>query len=172
MVGDADLAGSLEVVLHGGYQPALGAQFLVMIANNVIDNGLTLTGANADDFQANFYGSSLILTSLFAGLEGDYNKDGIVDAADYTFWRDARGANVVAGSGADGNRDGVVNQADYVLWKARFGNTLAGGSSQPVKVPEPTGQQWLWVVLTMAAAMARQGPLAAGCGMRSRLYRA
>ncbi|MCH2118341.1 MAG: FG-GAP-like repeat-containing protein, partial [Pirellulales bacterium] len=162
VVGDADLAGSLEVVLHGGYQPALGAQFLVMIANNVIDNGLTLTGANADDFQANFYGSSLILTSLFAGLEGDYNKDGIVDAADYTFWRDARGANVVAGSGADGNRDGVVNQADYVLWKARFGNTLAGGSSQPVKVPEPTGQQWLWVVLTMAA----------GCGMRSRVYRA
>jgi len=160
VAGDADLEGSLEVVLGGGYQPALGAQFLVVIANSVTDNGLTLTGANADNFEANFFGSSLILTSLFAGLEGDYNGDGFVDAADYTLWRDTRGENVVAGSGADGNSDGMVNQADYVFWKTRFGNTLAGGSSQPMEVPEPAGQQLLWLVLTMAAAMARQGPLA------------
>lgn len=161
VLGDADLAGSLEVVLGGGYQPALGAQFLVMIASSVTDNGLTLTGANADNFEANFFGSSLILTSLFAGLEGDYNEDGFVDAADYTLWRDTRGENVVAGSGADGNSDGMVNQADYVFWKTRFGNTLAGGSSQPVEVPEPAGQQLLWLVL--AVAVARQGPLATGC---------
>jgi autotransporter-associated beta strand protein len=166
VLGDVDLAGSLEVVLDGGYQPALGTQFLVIIASSVTDNGLTLTGANADEFEANFYGNSLILTSLFAGLEGDYNEDGIVDAADYTLWRDTRGENVLAGSGADGNRDGMVNQADYVFWKTRFGNALAGGSSQLVEVPEPAGQQLLWLVLTMAAAMARQGPLATGRRIR------
>jgi hypothetical protein len=97
---------------------------------------------------------------------GDYNKDGIVDAADYTLWRDTRGENVLSGSGADGNCDGMVNQADYVFWKNRFGNMLAGGSSQLVEVPEPAGQQWLWLVLTMAGAMARQGPLATGRRIR------
>ena len=162
VLGDANLAGSLEVVFDGGYQPASGTQFLVMIANSVTDNGLTLTGANADNFEAKFYGSSLILTTLFAGLEGDYPEDGIVDAADYTLWRDTRGETVVTGSGADGNSDGVVNQADYVFWKNRFRNTLAGGSSQSVKVLEPTGGQWLWLVLMMSVATAWQGPLATG----------
>lgn len=44
---------------------------------------------------------------------GDYNQNGVVDAADYTVWRDGLGNGFV--------------QADYDIWKNNFGNTGSGG---------------------------------------------
>jgi len=59
---------------------------------------------------------------------GDYNKDAIVDAADYTVWRDNLGRAVSpAGFLADGDGNGTVQPADYDFWKARFGNRTKGG---------------------------------------------
>jgi hypothetical protein len=65
-------------------------------------------------------------------LPGDYNFDGVVDAADYTVWRDSSGSGVaVSGSGADGNGDGVVDELDYGVWRTNYGTTLpvAGGAA-------------------------------------------
>jgi subtilisin family serine protease len=62
-------------------------------------------------------------------LAGDYNRDGIVDQADYNLWRKTSGASVTPYSGADGNGDGVVNQADYDVWRSHFGQTLPGAGS-------------------------------------------
>ena len=63
-------------------------------------------------------------------LLGDYNFDGIVDAADYTVWVDSQFTNQVYFSQvdlrADGDANGIVDQADYDFWKSHFGNTLAG----------------------------------------------
>ena len=47
---------------------------------------------------------------------GDYNGDHVVDAADYTVWRDTLGQTVAKGSGADGNADGTINSSDYSFW--------------------------------------------------------
>jgi len=72
---------------------------------------------------------------------GDYNGDLIVDAADYTVWRDTLGTAVAAGSGADGNGDGTINNGDYDFWKMRFGDVIpagSAGSTAAVLVPEPT----------------------------------
>lgn len=51
---------------------------------------------------------------------GDYNRDGTVDAADYTVWKDNYGGS---GSGVDGdgNYDETVDAADYTIWKDSFG---------------------------------------------------
>lgn len=49
---------------------------------------------------------------------GDFNLDGIVDAADYTLWRDTLGSKTDLR--ADANEDGEVDQADYALWKSNF----------------------------------------------------
>jgi CSLREA domain-containing protein len=57
-------------------------------------------------------------------LAGDYNRDGVVDAADYTRWRDTSGASVAAGTSADGNGDGKVDSLDYNVWKTNFGQVL------------------------------------------------
>ncbi len=71
-------------------------------------------------------------------LEGDYNQDGVVNAADYTVWRNSLG-ETGNGLAADGNRDGTVNQLDYEMWRDNFGATRDGASLEsPIQaVPEP-----------------------------------
>ncbi|TWT86305.1 hypothetical protein Mal64_38450 [Pseudobythopirellula maris] len=68
-------------------------------------------------------------------LVGDYNNNGVVDAADFTVWRDRRGTSY-----ALPNRDpavgGVVKTADYDAWVSHFGDTLPG-LAQGTSVPEP-----------------------------------
>jgi hypothetical protein len=87
-------------------------------------------------------------------LGGDYNADGIVDAADYTLWKDNLG---LSSSALNGNGSGAatVVQADYLLWKTNFGQSSASGSAN--SVPEPT--TLLLVLLALTAA-----PLRVRCG--------
>ncbi len=59
-----------------------------------------------------------------AGLTGDYNRNGTVDAGDYVVWRDAQGTTVPLYAGADSSGDGIIDQADYLIWRANFGKTL------------------------------------------------
>lgn len=56
-------------------------------------------------------------------LAGDYNFNGVVDAADYTVWRETMGA--ANDLRADGDVSGEVDQADYELWKANFGEAMS-----------------------------------------------
>lgn len=58
---------------------------------------------------------------------GDFNDDGIVDAADYTIWRSELGASGL-GLTADANGDRVVDEADFRLWRANYnaGQPLTG----------------------------------------------
>lgn len=71
------------------------------------------------------------------GLVGDYNGNNVVDAADYTLWRDTLGDSVATnGDGADGNSNGVIDAGDYEVWKTNFGMTTGSGSGSAV--PEPT----------------------------------
>jgi hypothetical protein len=86
-------------------------------------------------------------------LTGDYNRNGIVDAADYTVWRDMLGSttNLVA----DGNGDRVVNAGDYTVWKTNFGRTGSGVVSDR-SVPEPaTWIGCLWLVAIYSLAVRR-----------------
>jgi parallel beta-helix repeat protein len=66
-------------------------------------------------------------------LSGDYNFNGVVDAADYSVWRDTVGStNDLRADGssatAPGVPDGVVDEQDYAWWKANFGNVLELGA--------------------------------------------
>ncbi|HEX5471982.1 MAG TPA: matrixin family metalloprotease [Lacipirellulaceae bacterium] len=74
-------------------------------------------------------------------LPGDYNHDGIVDAADYIVWRRLLGQSVTTGSGADGNFDGHVTHADFSVWQTNFGEVASAGAGSGfiagATVPEP-----------------------------------
>jgi hypothetical protein len=71
---------------------------------------------------------------LLVTVAGDYNGDGLVDAADYTVWRDADGSTAIPSAGADGNGDGLVNAADLTVWRNHYGESAAMPASA---IPEP-----------------------------------
>jgi hypothetical protein len=86
------------------------------------------------------------------GLPGDYNDDGIVDAVDYTVWRNNLDTDFdLAGNGnEEGDSEGTVDAADYDHWKLHYGDVVdppgAGGIVGSSFVPEP-GAGALVVVL-------------------------
>ena len=72
-------------------------------------------------------------------IEGDYNGNGVVDAADYVVWRNTLG-QMGSNLAADGYHDDVIDDLDYYIWRSDFGHTAAGGaaSGTMAAVPEPT----------------------------------
>jgi Dockerin type I domain len=72
---------------------------------------------------------------------GDYNGNGVVDAADYVVWRKTLNQTVPEpGDGADGDRSGVIDQGDYEFWRMQFGDVVpvpVSGSGHIATVPEP-----------------------------------
>jgi hypothetical protein len=86
-----------------------------------------------------FYIRSLEITGPApAGVPGDYNNNGTVDAADYVVWR--KGGPLQ--NEVPGVTPGATTAEDYTAWRARFGthtHTGAGAGSALVSgaVPEP-----------------------------------
>jgi hypothetical protein len=82
-------------------------------------------------------------------VPGDYNGNGIVDAADYTVWRDTLGSttNLRANGDNTGASAGKIDQADYAIWKTNFGNHSGSGAATNAGVPEPAT-----IALAMIAA--------------------
>lgn len=91
-------------------------------------------------------------------VEGDFNGDGRVDAADYAVWRDHLGTtNPLSNNGNEaGTSAGVVDMADYTLWKSRYGATaLNDGASSAAALPEPASAG-LAILATILANLHRQ----------------
>jgi hypothetical protein len=86
-------------------------------------------------------------TPFIDGVPGDYNNNGVVDAADYVVWRNGGPlANEI-------DNPGTVNGADYTEWRARFGNTSGSGSGHDIAaaaVPEPAA-----LLLTVLAVLGQ-----------------
>jgi hypothetical protein len=148
----SELNSIASLALGVGGEANLGTLWNTLGARDLTFNYQTASG----DFLPGtvFFGAK---ANVPAGLLGDYNGNGVVDAADYTVWRDALGQNVTAGSGADGSGNGVVDQADYNTWKANFGMMLGSGGgslSSTSMVPEPT-TCWL-MLFGVIAPLARR----------------
>jgi len=89
---------------------------------------------------------------------GDYNADGVVDAADYVVWRKYIGQSATL-TNRDPANSGPISMDDFASWRKNFGNAAPGGSgSAGESVPEPA----MWVLLLAAmlgysSAHARAG---------------
>jgi hypothetical protein len=81
-------------------------------------------------------------------LNGDFNNDGKVDAADYVMWAKNNGTNNALPN--DNGLGTPIGSAHYDLWRANFGNPPGSGSGlAAASVPEPMS----WLLLGMAAAI-------------------
>ena len=80
------------------------------------------------------------------GVLGDYNKNNVVDTADYIVWRKAQIAGATTLDNRSGSITGAVGDADYNFWRSRFGATSGSGSAAPV--PEPA--TWLLAIACSA----------------------
>jgi autotransporter-associated beta strand protein len=164
--GEAFLGGTLDVVLMPGFQPGLGTAFQFLTAagglHDTFANALLpeLTGGWTWNL---LYGpNSVVLYVGPAGgigdvLPGDYNQNGIVDAADYTVWRDLvdNSQGVSPGSAADGSFDGQITAADYAVWKSMFGFARAtGGQASYTAVPEPLSAMLLAIGMALAGCLS------------------
>jgi hypothetical protein len=79
------------------------------------------------------------------GVTGDFNNNGVVDAADFVLWRNG-------GPLANDPTEGVQPE-DYNVWRANFGRTAGSGAGlAAAAVPEPA--TWTLVVAVVLAIAA------------------
>lgn len=64
---------------------------------------------------------------MFALFPGDYNQNGVIDAADEVLWADYPNESVEF---IDGSRDQTWTAADYAVWQSHFGDVLGYGVAQ------------------------------------------
>jgi hypothetical protein len=116
-------------------QPSNG-QWRIMSREATTSETGVLTG-NAGDFAP--FLDFIVDTSGGTGVRGDYNDDGIVNAADYVVWRNSAGGEGLVNEEVSPQ---TVDIADYLYWRERFGATDSGAPASGAKlqaIPEPTG---------------------------------
>lgn len=99
-----------------------------------------------------------VIYAPIAGVAGDYNDNGVVDAADYTIWRNHLGQVYPLTNEDPDNQDGQVTSADYDFWKVHFGETETGYGAAAAAVtasavPEPSTK----LMLALASCMLITG---------------
>lgn len=103
---------------------------------------------------SNFNGMDVAFSApAVEALLGDYNENDILDAADYTVWRDAF---EVGGTIPNDPTGGVATEADYDYWKANFGSALGAGAVAGAAVPEPTSTFTLAATLVASLLVGRR----------------
>ena len=106
----------------------------------------------------NFAGTTGSMNLAPPSTTGDYNQNGVVDAADYVLWRATLNEAVaMPGDGADGNRSGAIDPGDYDFWRARFGNIVAastGSGRHSAAVPEASTLASLLIALLVLTLIA------------------
>jgi hypothetical protein len=96
-------------------------------------------------------------------LPGDFNRDWLVDDADYFTWRNQYGKST-GNLTADGNGDGKVDAADFVLWRKH--RTPGGsGAIEGAAVPEPSffALAISVTLMTLTVMIRCRGRAAGGC---------
>jgi hypothetical protein len=126
----------------------------VLAPGQSLSLGSPYTGSGAGDLEVRYARTggglqrSKVVYSTIA-LPGDFNTDGVVNAADYTVWRDNEGSTSSLAADASGN--GRVDQADYNIWAANYGATL----QMAVAVPEPTALLFVSIGVAGLAGVRR-----------------
>ena len=133
-----------------------GVNFTSPDLNAVPHHPITLLGAPFAPTDPRL--GTFTFTRLYEGRSsGDFNADGVVDASDYTVWRDSLGRSGIDLRG-DGDFNGVVDNNDFAIWQNHFGQLISAGAGAfgSAGVPETASALLLLIGLGAAAIFRRQ----------------
>jgi hypothetical protein len=156
--GAVALDGKLQVDLISGFAPVAGDSFDILdwgsLSGNFAMLSLPVLGGGLNWNVSQLYTTGVLKVS---GVAGDYNHNGVVDAADYTVWRDSLGQSG-GGLAADGNGNGTVDAGDYTVWLTNFGNHAGSGAgvSAIAAVPEPSVTMLLFPAIVASCVWLRR----------------
>jgi hypothetical protein len=134
--GPVTLAGTLSVSLVNSFLPSVGDAFtLLTYTDELVGSFESLDLPSGFNWGLDYSNNAVLLTVHHAG---DFNVDGVVDAADYVWWR---------------KTGGTAQQ--YQDWVRDYGQSLgSGGGSEASGVPEP-GSAVLTLALLACCALSR-----------------
>jgi hypothetical protein len=92
---------------------------------------------------------------LAVAVPGDYDGSGSVGPDDYGLWKSTFGSTS-GDMRADGNEDGIVDAADYTFWRNQLPTGDGGGSATGSPLPEPSAWLLLSAVATMGHILYRR----------------
>jgi probable HAF family extracellular repeat protein len=125
-----------DVLLANGVDPAADGWGLLIDARGVSLDGNVVVGYGVRN--GNYEGFIAVISTVPEPAAGDYNQDGIVDAADYVLWR---------------KNDGTPES--YNTWRANFGATLGNGAGGSVQYGVPEASSLVLLILTSTALLRR-----------------
>ena len=157
VAGQLAVDGTLNLSLINGFTPAAGQSFNLFdwgSINGTFDSLLLPALGSGLSWNTSQLYTTGVLSVVGAGLAGDYNNDGVVDAADYIVWRANLNTPAVL---PNDTTPGLVTAVDYDVWRAHFGQVLGTGDGTPTfatTVPEPS-TSLLVAAFLLASAMLR-----------------
>jgi pectate lyase len=136
----------LTIYLERRNSSGIATAFASKEANSLASNGTAEAGT---------YAPALLLDAVAAapdGIPGDFNDNGMVDAGDYTVWRNNLGSWKPLENETESL--GVVDEADYLVWRTHFGESFSVGSgAASASIPEPSST----VVLLLSVVIVQCG---------------
>jgi hypothetical protein len=134
-----------------GFTPALGQTFDILTAPGGVTG--VFTAVDEPDNMPPGLLFDVIYNPTFVRLQvvnspiftADFDRDGDVDNADFTVWKNSYGTN----AGADANSDGRFDGRDFLAWQQQRGSVPVVPAGE--RVPEPAA---LLLAAACVAAMA------------------
>jgi hypothetical protein len=130
-------AGSESIVGESGTMSGMGSLTSELITGGAletlsipINSSFTIPVGDSTTVNLRLTGEIVATAVLRRNPPGDFNTDGVIDAADYVVWRDRLGT--------------TFTLADYEVWRTHFGqpanssDTFQRAASGSAAVPEPT----------------------------------
>jgi hypothetical protein len=152
VTGVANLGGDLKFNLSATPDPHAGNTFPILSATGGVSGTFAATMLPTLDPGLSWnvvYSATSVSLAVVSGVPGDFNANGVVDAADYVAWRNNVGSTTALPNDSIG---GTIGPAQFNEWRSHFGQTSGSGSgtiaADGAAVPEPTAP-----LLLIAAVM-------------------
>jgi T5SS/PEP-CTERM-associated repeat protein len=154
VAGNVTLDGVLQILLISGFTPSAGNSFDLLNWGSLSGtfSSLELPALNSGlTWNTSQLYTTGVISVVAAGIPGDYNNNGIVDAGDYVLYRKCAGTTHALPNDPTG---GTIGAAQYTTWQSNFGRPPGSGAGSGVvesagsAVPEPASL----VLLLLSAA--------------------